>query len=580
MKNTNTRFVLYARKSSESEDRQIQSIDDQINYWKKRAKEESIEIVKIYTEEKSAKTPYVRKIFQEMCEEISKGNIDGILCWKLDRLSRNPVDTGAIQYMLQKEMIQRIITSDRIYYPEDSGLIFSVETGMANQYILDLSKNVKRWLWSKVDKGEFPGKAPQWYINDQLSRTITKDDLRFGLIRKMWDLLLTGCYPPSKIADIANKEWGYTTYRKQREWWNHMALSTLYTIFKNPFYAGYFKYKGKILKGSHMAMISWEEYEKAQKIISHTKWSPYIIQTERSSILSFPYTGAVQCGCCGCMITAVKKYKTLRTNGEIKEYIYYHCTHRKDNQDFRCDQRKVVRSDSFERQIEEAIESMEIMPEFFDWAKWALQRRHGEETQGRETVYENINKILEVEERKKNRLLQMRLGGEFDDNYEEYERLKKEMEANIENYKMRRKGLENESVNWTDLMERTFDFAKYASLKFKTWDMETKKMIFRAIGWNWTLKDGKLQANLHDWFLPFVKFRQEQLSLLQRLEPTEKGISLRETNAFYDWIPTWWAHLGLNQGPIGYASHFDFHRPFRVRGLDYPFILSIRMSAI
>jgi len=50
-----------------------------------------------------------------------------------------------------------------------------------------------------------------------------------------------------------------------------MALSTLYTIFKNPFYAGYFKYKGKILKGSHMAMISWEEYEKAQKIISHTK---------------------------------------------------------------------------------------------------------------------------------------------------------------------------------------------------------------------------------------------------------------------------------------------------------------------
>ena len=69
------------------------------------------------------------------------------------------------------------------------------------------------------------------------------------------------------------------------------------------------------------------------------------------------------------MITAVKKYKTLRTNGEIKEYTYYHCTHKKDSPDFRCDQRKVVSSDSFERQIEEAIESMEIVPEFFDWAK-------------------------------------------------------------------------------------------------------------------------------------------------------------------------------------------------------------------
>jgi len=75
MKNP-TRFVLYARKSSEREDRQIQSIDDQIAYWKKKAEEEGIEIVKIYTEEKSAKTPYLRKVFQEMCIEIEKGYID------------------------------------------------------------------------------------------------------------------------------------------------------------------------------------------------------------------------------------------------------------------------------------------------------------------------------------------------------------------------------------------------------------------------------------------------------------------------------------------------------------------------
>ena len=39
---------------------------------KKKAKEEGIEIIKVYTEEKSAKTPYVRKAFQEMCEQISK----------------------------------------------------------------------------------------------------------------------------------------------------------------------------------------------------------------------------------------------------------------------------------------------------------------------------------------------------------------------------------------------------------------------------------------------------------------------------------------------------------------------------
>ena len=124
------KYVLYARKSSESDERQVQSIEDQISYWKKRAPElnGNIEIVKIYIEEKSAKAPYVRPEFQKMIVELEKGETDGVLAWKLDRLTRNPIDTGAIQYMLQRQKIGRIITSDREYYPIDSGLLFSVET--------------------------------------------------------------------------------------------------------------------------------------------------------------------------------------------------------------------------------------------------------------------------------------------------------------------------------------------------------------------------------------------------------------------------------------------------------------------
>ena len=68
----NTRFVLYARKSSEREDRQIQSIDSQINYWKKRAEQEGIEITKIYIDEKSAKTPGGRPEFYNMCDDLEK----------------------------------------------------------------------------------------------------------------------------------------------------------------------------------------------------------------------------------------------------------------------------------------------------------------------------------------------------------------------------------------------------------------------------------------------------------------------------------------------------------------------------
>ena len=115
------KYFLYARKSSERDERQIQSIDDQINYWNNRLKSEyEIEIVKIFTEEKSAKAPGNRPEFKKMIDEMEKGGIEGVLCWKLNRLTRNPVDTGTLQYMLQRSKIAKIITNEREYLLADS----------------------------------------------------------------------------------------------------------------------------------------------------------------------------------------------------------------------------------------------------------------------------------------------------------------------------------------------------------------------------------------------------------------------------------------------------------------------------
>ena len=134
----------------------------------------------------------------------------------------------------------------------------------------------------------------------------------------------------------------------------------------------------------------------------------------------------------------------------------------------------------------------------------------------------------------------MRLNGDFDWNYGEYDKNKQEIETEIQSLQMRRQELEKESVNWTDLVERTFDFAMYARDAFKNGDIEKKKLIFRSLGSHWVLKDGKLQANLHDWFLPFQNIEKFDSSPLQRLELTEKGISLGKTNAFDDQIMKWW----------------------------------------
>src|SRR5438309_1125652 len=132
------RFVLYARKSSENEERQIQSIDDQVHILKQLALERGFEIVEEITESKSAKAPGNRPGFDRMLSHIEKGHADGVLVWSINRLSRNPIDSGKLSWLLQTGVLRIIQTPEKPYLPTDNVLIFSVETGVANQYILDL----------------------------------------------------------------------------------------------------------------------------------------------------------------------------------------------------------------------------------------------------------------------------------------------------------------------------------------------------------------------------------------------------------------------------------------------------------
>src|SRR3989338_7643651 len=145
------KYFLYTRKSSESEDRQVQSIEDQIDRLEALAVQLKLKIVDRYMESKSAKQPNNRPMFTEMLERIEKGEANGILCWQNNRLTRNPVDGGTLQWMLQKGIIQSIQTIDREYKTTDNAVILGVENSVSNQFIIDLSKNTMRGMQSRVD---------------------------------------------------------------------------------------------------------------------------------------------------------------------------------------------------------------------------------------------------------------------------------------------------------------------------------------------------------------------------------------------------------------------------------------------
>jgi DNA invertase Pin-like site-specific DNA recombinase len=253
------KFVIYARKSTESEDRQALSIQSQIFEMQEIAKRENLKIVEILQESKSAKQPG-RPIFNQMIEKFKSGKYDGILCWKIDRLARNSLDAGMVQWLLEKDTIKQIKTFERDYNPSDNVVMASIEFSMANQYVRDLSKNVKRGQAEKIRRGEYPATPPVGYLLDYKTKKIYIDEDKWQHIKKAFRLYATGNYSISSLAEKLSKE-GFRS-RNGRP----VHGSGIYQILNNPIFYGWFSWNNQIYKGIHTPIISKDLFDAVQEV--------------------------------------------------------------------------------------------------------------------------------------------------------------------------------------------------------------------------------------------------------------------------------------------------------------------------
>jgi len=87
------KYIIYTRKSTEEDDRQVLSIETQLAELQEYSAKEKFDIVASFCEAKTAKEPGRMK-FAEMLSFIESGKADGIISWHPDRLARNSVDGG------------------------------------------------------------------------------------------------------------------------------------------------------------------------------------------------------------------------------------------------------------------------------------------------------------------------------------------------------------------------------------------------------------------------------------------------------------------------------------------------------
>jgi len=477
------RYFLYVRKSSEPDDRQVLSIDSQ----KKELLQSfgHLSIVDIIEESQSAKAPG-RPKFEAMLKRIEKGEAHGIIAWHPDRLARNSVDGGRIIYALDRDKIRDLKFAGYTFENSPEGKwMLNIIFGQSKYFVDKLAKEVKRGLKEKAERGWRPGVAPIGYLNDRRdvkgNRTIIPDPTRFPLVRKMWDLMLTGAYTPPQILEIANSEWGLRTVKRNKSGDKPLSRAWIYKTFKSYFYCGFFEYSGVLYPGQHEPMVSHEEFWKVQELLGRSgRPRPQVKK-------NFAYTGMMRCGECGCMITAEEHIKHYKQTNTTRSYTYYHCT--KKRKDKRCSQFSVT-VEELEKQIEAALIPISVNDDFMDWAAKYLNELKENDINEEKAKDLTVKSALQSTQKQLDGLLNLRLRELIDD--EEFERKRKvllqekvRLRANILDPQVR----QQKSLEKT---QQTCNFAHNLSDRFRNGSLDEKKTILQTVGSNLQLQDGKL----------------------------------------------------------------------------------------
>lgn len=458
------KFVIYARKSTESEDRQALSIQSQIFEMKEIAKRENLKIIEILQESKSAKQPG-RPIFNSMIEKFKRGKYDGVLCWKIDRLARNSLDAGMVQWMLEKETIKQIKTFERDYNPSDNVVMASIEFSMANQYVRDLSKNVKRGQAEKIRRGEYPATPPLGYLLDYKTKKIYLDEDKWHFVKRAFQLYATGNYSIPNLAEKLSQE-GLRSRTNRR-----VHGSSIHKMLNNPIYYGWFRWKEQIYKGIHTPIVSKDLYDAVQEVFHPRK------HTVERNIHNFVFRGHLVCGECGLKITAETK----------KGHTYYRCTKSKGAD--KCSQ-KYLREEDLIKEIESSLAKLKVDDKLLDLMIEASK------TIG-QNEWNNIRKIEKKHQTllTNNKFRQDSLIEKFIDNTipeEHYNRKLAEFrneEATIEDDL---RSVKENFHNVFEKIEQAATFAKHAKKIFKRGNPEIKKEVVAILSSNILIKDKRI----------------------------------------------------------------------------------------
>lgn len=295
--------VIYARYSSDSQTEQ--SIEGQLRVCEDYAKSHDILILNTYIDRAMTGTNDNRPDFQRMIKDSNAKKWDYVLCYKLDRFSRNKYEMAMHKKTLKDNGIRVISATEYIPDSPEGIILESMLEGYAEYYSAELSQKIRRGNNESRRKGNLTGgRVPFGYKRDGKKAVIDEENAE--VVRYIFTECSKGVYVKDIIAELESK--GITYYGKK------FVKQTVYKLLSNERYSGIYTYNGEVFDNIYPRIVPQEIFDAVQKKIQDNKYGKKPVETD------YLLRHKVKCGYCGSSIIA--ESGTSR-NGYKK--FYYKC---------------------------------------------------------------------------------------------------------------------------------------------------------------------------------------------------------------------------------------------------------------
>lgn len=470
--------VLYIRVSTDEQAKHGYSIEAQEKACAEFAKKEGYSVAKAFLDDgysaKDLNRPKIQELFS-FCDK-KKNNIQAIIVWKLDRLSRSTEDYhGFISPFCIKNNLTLLSVTEGNGNSITDELARNIYMSFAQFERKNTALRVNFGMRAMAENGIYPSRAPIGYKNVRVEKngksTIQIDETRAMFVRRAFELYATGAYTVKTLRKQLVEE----GFRNKTQ---PVTQKGVYTILKNPFYIGSFTWQGvKYDNGKHKPLISRALFYKVQQVFEG-KNNPRLQKHD------FPYTKLIKCEC-GSWLTAEIHKERL---------VYYKCT---GNKGCTC-KKKYIRQEKIEALYQEIFDKIQLPPLLAEEMLMEIKKVYKEFSANDGLSIDALSKELPKIEGKLDKLYEDKLDGVIDADF--FKKKQNDYQSQIEKIKLQIESKLQTKEERFNFANDLIEICKDASNKFKQASNIKKRMLVNLVQSNAVLIDEELLVELKPVF--------------------------------------------------------------------------------